>query len=43
VGEVAVLGQMDHLALWNKGGFERRMAAEPLGPEDLDQLASLGI
>ncbi len=43
LGEVAVLGQMDHLALWNKGGFERRLAAEPLTPEDLDQLASLGI
>ncbi len=42
-GEVAVLGQMDHLALWNKGGFERRLASEPLTPEDLAQLADLGI
>ncbi len=42
-GEVAVLGQMDHLALWNKAGFERRLAAEPLGAEDLAQLADLGI
>ena len=42
-GEVAVLGQMDHLALWNKAGFERRLAAEPLGADDLAQLADLGI
>ena len=42
-GEVAVLGQMDHLAHWNKAGFERRLAAEPLGADDLAQLADLGI
>ena len=42
-GEGAVLGQMDHLALWNKAGFERRLAAEPLGADDLAQLADLGI
>ncbi len=42
-GEVAVLGQMDHLALWNKAGFERRLAAEPLGADDLAQLSDLGI
>jgi len=43
VGEVVVLGQMDHLAVWNKPGFERRLAAEPLGVDDLAQLADLGI
>lgn len=43
LGEVVVLGQMDHLALWNKSGFERRLAAEPLGADDLAQLADLGI
>jgi MraZ protein len=42
-GEVAILGQLDHLALWNKGGFERRLAAEPLTSDDLAQLAELGI
>lgn len=42
-GEVAILGQMDHLALWNRGGFERRLAAEPLGTDDLAQLSELGI
>ena len=43
VGEVAILGQMDHLAIWNRGGFERRLAAEPLSGEDLEQLSDLGI
>lgn len=42
-GEVAILGQMDHLALWNKGGFEGRLAAEPLSGDDLAVLAELGI
>lgn len=42
-GEVAILGQMDHLALWNRAGFERRLAAEPLSGEDLAILAELGI
>lgn len=43
MGEVAILGQLDHLAVWNKGGFERRLAAEPLNTDDLAQLAELGI
>lgn len=43
VGEVAILGQMDHLAIWNRGGFERRLAAEPLSGDDLAQLSELGI
>ena len=43
MGEVAILGQLDHLAIWNKGGFERRLAAEPLSSDDLAQLAELGI
>lgn len=42
-GEVAVLGQMDYLALWNKAGFEGRLVAEPLTADDLAQLADLGI
>ncbi len=43
IGEVAILGQMDHLAIWNRGGFERRLAAEPMTTDDLAQLAELGI
>jgi len=42
-GEIVLLGQLDHLALWNRGTFERRLAAEPLGTDDLAQLADLGI
>jgi MraZ protein len=42
-GEVAILGQMDHLALWNRAAFERRLAAEPLTTDDLAALAELGI
>ena len=43
MGEVAILGQMDHLAIWNRGGLERRLAAEPMTSDDLAQLAELGI
>lgn len=43
LGEVAILGQMDHLAIWNRGGFERRLAAEPMTTDDLAALAELGI
>lgn len=43
VGEVVILGQLDHMEIWNRGGFERRLAAEPLSAEDLSQLAELGI
>jgi MraZ protein len=43
MGEVAILGQMDHLAIWNRGGFERRLVAEPMTSDDLAQLAELGI
>ena len=42
-GEVAILGQMDHLAIWNRGAVERRLASEPLTPEDLAALSELGI
>ncbi len=42
-GEVAVLGQQDHLELWNRGVFEERLEAEPLTDEDLESLAELGI
>jgi MraZ protein len=42
-GEVAILGQVDHLAIWNRGAFERRLAAEPLSGDDLAALSELGI
>jgi MraZ protein len=43
VGEVAILGQMDHLAIWNRGAFEGRLKAEPLTSDDLAALSELGI
>ena len=43
VGEVAILGQLDHLAIWSRNGFQRRLAAEPITTDDLAQLAELGI
>lgn len=42
-GEVAILGQLDHLAIWNRAHFETRLNKEPLSAEDLSQLAELGI
>ena len=43
VGEVAILGQMDHLAIWNKEAFAGRLVADPLTTEDLAALSELGI
>ena len=42
-GEVAILGQMDHLAIWNRATFEGRLKAEPLTTDDLAALAELGV
>jgi MraZ protein len=42
-GEIVILGQINHLMIWNRSAFERRIAAEPLTAEHLDQLAGLGI
>ena len=43
VGEVAILGQLDHLAIWNRADFEQRLEVEPLSSDDMAQLAELGI
>ena len=42
-GEVAILGQMDHLAIWNRAAFEGRLKADPLTQDDLAALSELGI
>ena len=42
-GEVAVLGQQNHLEIWNRAAFEERLGAEPLTDDDLKELASLGF
>lgn len=40
-GEVAVLGNQDHLDVWNRELFERKLDQEPVTEEDLRELATL--
>ena len=40
-GEVAVLGNQDHLDVWNRELFERKLDQEPVTEDDLRELASL--
>lgn len=42
-GEVAVLGQLEFLEVWNRSAFEQRIDKDPLTDEDLKELASLGL
>jgi len=42
-GEVAVLGQQDHLEVWNRATFEDRLRLDPLTDDDLRELAGLGF
>ena len=42
-GEVAVLGYLDHLDIWNQGRFLERLKAQEFTEEDQDTLSKLGI
>lgn len=42
-GDVAVLGQLDYLEVWNRASFEQRLASEPLTDADLAALSDLGV
>jgi MraZ protein len=42
-GEVAVLGALDHLVVWNNAAFKSRLEAEPITDEDRRVLADLGV
>ncbi len=42
-GEVAVLGQQDHLEVWNRAAFEELLKAAPVLDSDLENLARLGL
>lgn len=42
-GDVSVLGQQDHLEVWNRAAFEEKLGVEPLTDEDLSVLSGLGI
>ena len=41
--DVLVIGQVDHLEVWNHGRFKESMVKEPLTTEDEDYLAELGL
>ena len=43
MGEVAVLGYLDHLDVWNHERFLKRMKDQPFTEEDHDVLGKLGI
>lgn len=40
-GEVAVLGNQDHLDVWSRELFERKLEQDPVTEEDLRELATL--
>jgi len=42
-GEVAVLGYLDHLDIWNQKKFLERLQAQEFTEEDQDTLSKLGI
>ena len=42
-GEVTVLGQQDHLEIWNRADFEQLVLNNPLTDEELDALGELGL
>ncbi|MEM7048547.1 MAG: division/cell wall cluster transcriptional repressor MraZ [Acidobacteriota bacterium] len=42
-GEVVVSAQIDHLVVWNRERFERRLLEEPMTEEDFGELSELGI
>jgi transcriptional regulator MraZ len=42
-GEVAVLGHLQHLEVWNMERFREHMERNPLTDDDLDALSKLGI
>lgn len=42
-GEVAVIGQLDYLEVWNRNTFEEELREDPLTDADLKELANLGF
>jgi DNA-binding transcriptional regulator/RsmH inhibitor MraZ len=42
-GTVVILGQIDHLAIWNRQLFEHRLMTEPFTASDLAILTELGV
>ena len=42
-GEVAVIGQLDYLEVWNRTTFEEQLRKDPLTDADLKELATFGF
>jgi MraZ protein len=42
-GEVVVSARIDHLVVWNRERFEKRLAEHPFTDDDFGQLAERGI
>jgi MraZ protein len=42
-GEVVVSARLDHLVVWNRERFERRLAEQPFGDDDFRALAERGV
>jgi len=42
-GDVAVLGQLDYLEVWNRAKFEEQRREDPLTDADLKDLANFGF
>ena len=42
-GEVVVSARIDHLVVWNRERFEKRLAEQPFTDEDFQALAEKGI
>jgi len=42
-GEVAVIGNLSYLDIWDREKFEAMLASQPLSDDDLKVLSSLGI
>lgn len=42
-GEVVVSGHINHLVVWNRQGFEAKLADEPFTEEEFRALSDLGI
>lgn len=43
VGDVVVSGRIEHLEIWNRERFDRKLGDEPFTEEDYRALADLGV
>lgn len=43
MGEVAVCGSLDHLQIWNRQRFSKRLEEEPFTEDDFSDLTAKGV